>query len=524
MLHPSLTTSEPLLQEVDATRARSRRLASTLVCLFISLGSAVLFSLSPSTHSLWGKDLTLSIAVAKPPEAPTLGRSQRPASQMHLKSGLIYEPSMKEKSIKDPVLTDAMSLVRVASVKEKSTKDPALSDALSVVAGIKGLSCQSPKKNSPKKRPSPMKDVSCPDSPNTKRARNAAASTAKKMVAHLKSRTVKDGSAGTPWPRESAEKLIEDATSLMAQEKHLRNIDLTSKTRLAIVGDLHGQFEDLVKIMEIHGEPSEECQYLFNGDYVDRGANGIEVLLTIYAWKVALPKFVHINRGNHEEDEMNTIHGFYQEVIAKYDTKMYKTFQKSFSKMPIAHVVQGTVLVVHGGLPRTMTSIQDILKMKRVKLDAPAINDLVWSDPHEGTGDFGPNHVRGGDCVVFGATQTKAYLEQNGLSLLIRSHECKEKGWDVQHDGLCVTVFSAANYVGVGNEAAFLELSGQQANVEKDSGVVLRQMGDLPNLGTLVARKLVNEQVKKSPRRKIWAEPVGIAFVGEPLPTSQETG
>ena len=108
--------------------------------------------------------------------------------------------------------------------------------------------------------------------PQAKKARQSVShdpvALARKLVAHLKTRTVRDVSVctpwprkGSPWPRKDAVKLIQDATALMAQEEPLIRLNLTGKTRLAIVGDLHGQFDDLTKILELHGEPSEECQY-----------------------------------------------------------------------------------------------------------------------------------------------------------------------------------------------------------------------------------------------------------------------
>jgi diadenosine tetraphosphatase ApaH/serine/threonine PP2A family protein phosphatase len=329
------------------------------------------------------------------------------------------------------------------------------------------------------------------------------------LVAHLKARTVRDGKCGAPWPRKDAIKLIRDASSLMAQQEPLVHLTLPCKSRLAIVGDLHGQFDDLMRILELHGDPSEERQYLFNGDFVDRGANGVEVLLIIFAWKVAAPNWVHINRGNHEDLVLNLSHGFYREVMLKYDQEMFNIFQMSFSKMPVAHIIEDAVLVVHGGLPRNMASLEDIAKIERENdsIEPPGImHDLLWSDPSEGIAEFGPNSLRGGDGVVFGAAATKAYLEANGLSLLIRSHQRKSDGWEVGHDGLVVTVFSAADYGGSGNEAAILELCAK--GTDQSPGVVLRKAGDLPNLGALVVRTIGDKSSFEGPPALSALEPL----------------
>merc|ERR1719316_898136 len=125
------------------------------------------------------------------------------------------------------------------------------------------------------------------------------------------------------------------------------------------------------------------------------------------------------------------------------------------------------------------------------------MHDLLWSDPSEGIDEFGPNSMRGGDGVVFGAKATKAYLEANHLSLLIRSHQRKSDGWEVGHDGLVVTVFSAADYGGSGNGAAILELCAR--NATRSPGVLLRKAGDLPNLGALVVRTVGDKALFEEP-------------------------
>jgi len=81
-----------------------------------------------------------------------------------------------------------------------------------------------------------------------------------------------------------------------------------------------GQFYDVLEIFRRNGEPSPTHHYLFNGDFVDRGSWSTEVALLLYAYKVLYPTSVHINRGNHETDDMNKVYGFEGECRAKYSS------------------------------------------------------------------------------------------------------------------------------------------------------------------------------------------------------------
>ncbi|KAF4031217.1 Calcineurin-like phosphoesterase [Phytophthora infestans] len=97
---------------------------------------------------------------------------------------------------------------------------------------------------------------------------------------------------------------------LTQHESPMNAIDIPPGVRMVVVGDLHGQLEDLLTIMEKNGAPSSKTWYLFNGDFVDRGAHGVEIMLLLLAFKLMYPAFVFLNRGNHEERMINEIFGF----------------------------------------------------------------------------------------------------------------------------------------------------------------------------------------------------------------------
>lgn len=271
---------------------------------------------------------------------------------------------------------------------------------------------------------------------------------------------------GAYWPWEEARALVEDATRVLAGERTLERIVLPAGGHLNVVGDVHGQFFDLLGILDVNGRPSPENPYLFNGDFVDRGSFSLETMLLLLAWKVAFPTYFRLGRGNHEAHEMNVPYGFAGEVLTKYGEEAYAAFQKLFDLLPLAHVVGGSVLVVHGGLPRCkgvglaeIDALDRVAASRRGQHKPPDLfTDLLWADPREEPG-FGHSE-RGGNIVTFGPDVTECFLEANGLDLVIRSHEVKDKGFEWTHGGKCLTVFSAPLYADVcSNRGAVVRLT-----------------------------------------------------------------
>eukprot|EP00931_Biecheleriopsis_adriatica_P076213 TRINITY_DN49945_c0_g1_i1.p1 TRINITY_DN49945_c0_g1~~TRINITY_DN49945_c0_g1_i1.p1 ORF type:complete len:588 (+),score=153.98 TRINITY_DN49945_c0_g1_i1:77-1840(+) len=250
---------------------------------------------------------------------------------------------------------------------------------------------------------------------------------------------------------EDASYIISSASTLLAEQPSLVELNLPPGVTVHVIGDLHGQFWDLLHIIEICGKPSANNQYLFNGDFVDRGQFSVEVALALLAMKVSSPNCVHLNRGNHEALRMNTIYGFLQEAERKYSSKIFQLFCQAFQNLPVATVINRSVFVVHGGL-----SSQDGVQLKQIaqlarqrepdELADPLMLDLLWSDPMDRLGR--ERSPRGGG-VLFGPDVTKSFCEDNGLSCIIRSHEMKQEGHEWQRLRRCLTIFSAPNYCGM---------------------------------------------------------------------------
>ncbi|XP_030271754.1 serine/threonine-protein phosphatase with EF-hands 2 isoform X2 [Sparus aurata] len=346
---------------------------------------------------------------------------------------------------------------------------------------------------------------------------------------------------------------------------NINRISTCQSKEITICGDLHGQLEDLLLIFYKNGMPSLERPYLFNGDFVDRGKDSIEILLILFSFLLVYPSDIYLNRGNHEDHIVNLRYGFTKEVLTKYKMhgkRILKLLQKIFSWLPLATVIDQKVLVLHGGISdvtdlsllarldrhnyvsalrppkkrhqsssgmsidsdmeedvwsankifqrrtslmypkplgtresfhnRSLQDFSDRLKQsdvdqmeinrrrqsmfhfrsekdmsqalstESVKSENPAdewkqILDLLWSDPMTQDGCT-PNEVRGGGCY-WGPDITEDFLNRHNLQLIIRSHECKQEGYEFCHNRKVLTLFSASNYYDVGsNRGAYVRL------------------------------------------------------------------
>uniref|UniRef100_A0A8C2WD29 Serine/threonine-protein phosphatase with EF-hands n=1 Tax=Cyclopterus lumpus TaxID=8103 RepID=A0A8C2WD29_CYCLU len=364
--------------------------------------------------------------------------------------------------------------------------------------------------------------------------------------------------------------LLYETKRLLKQMPNIIHLS-TSYTNEITICDLnkHALLSDLIITLSIsrlaalqNGLPSAETPYVFNGDFVDRGKKSIEVVSLLFAYLLLYPDYMHLNRGNHEDHIMNLRYGFTKEVMQKYKThgrEILQLFQDVFSLLPIATVIDGKILIVHGGIsdqtdldflssidrhkvksamrfPRRSLEHLDIghsCKRKRRQcghsrqdsaastssssssssslssssssfcsprtpsclsprpcpsspsmpytinvLQVPYLDslssvpppappqhdrewkqvvDILWSDPKTQEG-CSPNTFRGGGCY-FGPDVTRRLLLQHGLQLLIRSHECKQEGYELCHGGQVITIFSASNYYEEGsNRGAYIKV------------------------------------------------------------------
>lgn len=249
--------------------------------------------------------------------------------------------------------------------------------------------------------------------------------------------------------------LCEQARELFLDQPVLLEIEAPVK----VCGDIHGQFYDLLRLFELGGYPPSS-NYLFLGDYVDRGKQNIETICLLLAFKVKYPENFFILRGNHESDSINRVYGFFDECKRRYSVRLWKKFTECFNCMPVAALINDRVLCMHGGLSPDLTSVDQIRKIQRpVNVpDSGILCDLLWSDPDDKTVGWGENER--GISYVFGAEVVKNFLAKQDLDLICRAHQVVEDGFEFFANRRLVTVFSAPNYCEqFDNSASILTIS-----------------------------------------------------------------
>ncbi|KAF4526851.1 hypothetical protein B566_EDAN015656 [Ephemera danica] len=214
-----------------------------------------------------------------------------------------------------------------------------------------------------------------------------------------------------------------------------------------IVGDIHGQFIDLLRHFDKLGYPPD-VNYLFLGDYVDRGKYSLETICLLMAYKIKHPTNFFMLRGNHECASINRIYGFYDECKRRYSVKIWKTFTDLFNCLPIAALIEGTIFCMHGGLSPELNDLSQIRSISR-PINVPdngLLCDLLWSDPDERVSGWAPNDR--GVSFVFGGEVVRTFLQRHELSLIVRAHQVVEDGYQFFQQRSLVTLFSAPNYCG----------------------------------------------------------------------------
>ncbi|KAH7073483.1 Metallo-dependent phosphatase-like protein [Paraphoma chrysanthemicola] len=266
---------------------------------------------------------------------------------------------------------------------------------------------------------------------------------------------------GKKLAKKYAYQIILAVMDIVKKEPTMVEYDVEEGHEITVCGDTHGQFYDLLNIFKLAGKPSEKHSFLFNGDFVDRGSWSTEIALVLYAYKWLYPDKFFLNRGNHETDDMNRMYGFEGECRAKYTERMFKIFSESFSMLPLATLIGKKYFVLHGGLfSDDKITLDDVRKLDRFKQRQPGqaglMMEMLWTDPQTAPGR-GPS--KRGVGLQFGPDVTKRFCENNGLEAIIRSHEVRMEGYEVEHDGRCITVFSAPNYCdSTSNKGAFIKI------------------------------------------------------------------
>jgi serine/threonine-protein phosphatase PP1 catalytic subunit len=229
-----------------------------------------------------------------------------------------------------------------------------------------------------------------------------------------------------------------------------------------IFGDIHGQYADLLKFLDITGLPPK-TKLIFLGDYVDRGDYSIEVVALLFALKIKFPTNVYLIRGNHECAEINKEYGFLDECIERFgDTgkKLWEVINNTLHILPLALILNNAVFCVHGGISPELKSVNDILNCARGTCipEDGLLCDLTWSDPKSRQKSEWVDNNRG-VSYTFNEKALKTFLDNSGLQMVCRAHQVVKNGYEFYH-GQLITVFSAPNYCGdVGNNGAVMVMN-----------------------------------------------------------------
>lgn len=266
-------------------------------------------------------------------------------------------------------------------------------------------------------------------------------------------------------------KLIEDSNRILRMEPNLLRID----RKAVVIGDIHGQFYDLVALLNSLDLETETLVFL--GDYVDRGLFSTEAYFYLLLLKIHHPGNVYLLRGNHESRKMTEYFTFKEECRQKYSLDVYEKCLESFNSLPLAAVILGKAYCSHGGISPSIHTLEQIDQMDRfrdVEIGTPMC-DILWADPHpaynktEPTVEFVQNFAR--RCSYYYTyTGVTRFLERNGLSCIIRGHEVQPRGHMIYRSfrGVpsVITVFSAPNYCdSYGNLGAILRFDGHRLEI-----------------------------------------------------------
>ena len=216
---------------------------------------------------------------------------------------------------------------------------------------------------------------------------------------------------------------------------------------IKICGDIHGQYYDLLRLFEYGGFPPES-NYLFLGDYVDRGKQNLESICLLLCYKVKYPENFFLLRGNHESSTINRLYGFYEECKRRYSIKLWKVFTDCFNCLPVAAIIDEKIFCMHGGLSPELTNMEQIHRIYRpIEVpDTGLLCDLLWSDPDNDINGWEDNER--GVSYIFGADVVAMFLKKHDFDLICRAHQVVEDGYEFFGKRTLVTIFSAPNYCG----------------------------------------------------------------------------
>ena len=248
---------------------------------------------------------------------------------------------------------------------------------------------------------------------------------------------------------EEFNKVFSKAKEILEQRKNIAIL----KTPLIICGCINAHFEELKDIFITCGNISEN-KYLFLGDYVGKGWNGLSTFILLILYLIKYPNNLTLLRGNHDSRIFSQMYGLYDECLKKIPKKdkaqeIYNKINELFDLLQLVAVIDNKYFCVHGGLSPEFKKIEDLNNLER-KNEIPEkgiITDLIWSDPKENINNFVPSAKGAGQ--FYGEKAVNDFIQENkNIEMIIRSHELVDNGYKYQFNNKLLTVFSAPDYAG----------------------------------------------------------------------------
>lgn len=264
-------------------------------------------------------------------------------------------------------------------------------------------------------------------------------------------------------PEDDLRELCNIVCDLLLEESNVHPV----QTPVTVCGDIHGQFYDLEELFRTGGQVGE-TNYIFMGDYVDRGYYSLETLTRLMTLKARYPDRITLLRGNHETCQITRVYGFYDECLSKYgNSNAWKDCCRVFDLLTVAALIDESVLCVHGGLSPDISTLDQIRFIDRNQQipHKGAFCDLLWSDPADV--DMWEMSPRGAGWL-FGKYVTELFMNYNDLNLICRAHQLVHEGYTYMFNESLVTVWSAPNYCyRCGNIASILEFTSATERTPK---------------------------------------------------------
>ncbi|KAK2666762.1 Serine/threonine-specific protein phosphatase/bis(5-nucleosyl)-tetraphosphatase [Fusarium oxysporum f. sp. vasinfectum] len=232
------------------------------------------------------------------------------------------------------------------------------------------------------------------------------------------------------------EPILEALPGLLKEEMNIQEIPIPSEGYMIVVGDLHGQFRNLMEILHQEGPPSAVRHYLFKGDIVDRGPSSVECAILLLYLRHRFPEYVFINRGNHEDQGVNAQETFVREITDRGFQRLHDTFQQCFHNLSLGKIIKAkteTYLALHGGIPLhegDPLSIKDMNSLERNMSCAnkqDLLTQILWNDMSDENGN--QDSQRAGWGLKVGQEALERFLRKENLKYLIRSHTEEPHGW-----------------------------------------------------------------------------------------------